>query len=132
MKAYKTEGLATQISYSKVYSKIENKARKKQRNTKINNNFSVTGTSYPSLFPTNNSLKYCIPFILNENLVVERDKNWLKNEGKNVVRVNGYLQRINRSCAFKRKEYFMDVNGSLAECSWSMVSRKQSAHGSLS
>ena len=69
---------------------------------------------------------------LNENLVVERDKNWLKNEGKNVVRVNGYLQRINRSWALKRKEYFMGINGSLAECSWSIVARKQSAHGSLS
>jgi hypothetical protein len=54
---------ATMPCYSKVYNKMENKARKKHRKTKINNNFSVIGTSIPSLFPTNNSLKYSIPFI---------------------------------------------------------------------
>ncbi|MCM4151700.1 hypothetical protein DHD05_08865 [Arenibacter sp. N53] len=40
---------------------------------------------------------------LNENLVVKRDKNWLNNEWKNFVRVNGYLPRINRRWIHERK-----------------------------
>ncbi|TQO35661.1 hypothetical protein GQ41_0210 [Arenibacter algicola] len=68
---------------------------------------------------------------LNRNLVVKREKKWLKNERNIFVGINGNLQGINRSWSTKDKKHFKDVNGSLADCSWSMIVRKHLAEGRL-
>jgi hypothetical protein len=53
--------------------------------------------------------------VLIENLVVKRDKNWLKNEREKAARMNGNLIGINCSCFQWPKWYFMDVIGNLTK-----------------
>lgn len=53
--------------------------------------------------------------VLIENLVVKRDKNWLKNGREKAARMNGNLIGINRSCFQWPKWYLMDVIGNLTK-----------------